>query len=138
MGHEMSCAPEAAWSIEMQNRLLELIFEMSYSDIATTLSVEFGVVLSRSSIAGKALRMNLVKRKHLRVPAVPLTPVPVPAPLPPLLPGKFCLLELPARGCKWAVDYINGAHMFCGAEQLELRSYCKVHEKLAYVRARTV
>jgi hypothetical protein len=132
MEHEV-ISTGTAWPPEMQNRLLELIFEMSYRDIASILNAEFGVTLSRSSIAGKALRMNLVKHRMLpRAPAVPLPPALPPA----LLPGQFRLLELPPGGCKWPVEYADGVHLFCGAQQLELRPYCKAHEKLAYVRSR--
>lgn len=46
--------------------------------------------------------------------------------------GRFRLVDLPARGCRWPMASDEaGSHLFCGETRLAGRSYCPEHFKVS-------
>lgn len=62
---------------------------------------------------------------------------PLPA-VSPALPsfGRFRLVDLPPRGCRWPTAEEAGSHLFCGVDRVAGRSYCPSHFKASRQPAR--
>jgi GcrA cell cycle regulator len=127
----------------MEARLVELHASperWSCREIASMLSKEFGVELTKNSIIGKAHRMRLPQRELGPIRAEEKQPrrrIRVDAPIPPPPPrpaytGLITIYQLRDYvDCKWPIGE-NLPFLYCGKQQIEGRVYCLDHCSMAY------
>lgn len=134
------------WNEERTTTLKEL-WEQGYS--ASQIGKELGC--TRNSIIGKAHRLDLPRRDHVKPdPALPPLPrkprryshmikmkssVPLPPPAPAPSPGiGVQLIDLEARHCRFVIGSSNEGHklaLYCGQDKA-YGPYCAYHARLCY------
>ena len=135
------------WTPAMVATLKELLAApeyMSCYDIASIITAQSGVPLSRNAVAGKVNRDQLA---YLRIAKPPKTNKPKRKPkmfTPPVLlplehptetspPLSCTLFELRPNSCRWPLAVNEaGEHLFCGVVKPPERSYCAEHYRNSY------
>jgi hypothetical protein len=134
---------------ELTERLITLHAKNSAREIATKLSAEFHIEISRNQVIGKARRLKLPSREQpkpvpkprpSRARTVPIVVVP-----PPLLPlstqidrSQLRVATLPivrqgAELCRWL--YYDYPFACCSEPKLEGSSYCVHHDRKVHIPA---
>ncbi len=145
--------PAIAWSIELEQRLRELIPQgLSGSQIAARLNDEFSLSITRCAVIGKTRRIKLQLRgssgnrirvaadRKVRIPKPKPEPKVTPKPVAPVAPDTdpvklFDLNE--SNACRWPIGEAV-PYLYCGAPRAfcddPLHCYCDYHERLAHER----
>jgi GcrA cell cycle regulator len=115
---------------------------LAFGMIASRLSAEFEMHISRSAVIGRARRIGLPERLSVvrrMMQAKPTPPPQQPAPsvrrdkTPPLPPRYLTLYELQRNDCRW--PYGDAApFFFCGNPIHNGTSWCRQHHKKVYAR----
>jgi hypothetical protein len=134
------------WTREMINFLTNTVEEsdeISYTNIAKTMSERFHAEFTKNSLIGKARRLGL----PMRTPAVTRKPrqrVHVAAPIPPkILPPKkgrpVTIYQLRSDTCRWPLDQASDhpPYMYCGAPTKDTCVWCVKHHQIAYRKSFT-
>lgn len=121
--------------------------EFAYQSIATTLSQEFGVTITKNAAIAKGKRLKVPHRRDPRHPHKPQVRVErraiydtprrrqVQAQLakPVELKGKILFEQLKITSCRWPFGD-NPPFLFCGHKAHEGSPYCTEHTKIGRVR----
>ena len=134
----------SVWTKPVVDRFNELFAEdLSYTDIAARLSIEFGVEISRNAAIGFGKRHNMPKRKNPHDPRkrevrlehrgnAPKTPVPY-VPKAPIGKGTLTIVQLKPSTCRWPFGD-RPPLTYCGCRVVEGHPYCEAHMQLGHVR----
>ena len=138
------------WTEHMIDRLtrLQRAGKLSFTEIAKTLSREFGVRLTKNACIGKARRLNLPMRKPVvvrkpkaepQVPEIEPETVPHVRPAwtvePPTLPkasGRITVYQLQCGVCHFPFGE-RPPYAYCGNSAFR-GSWCPHHERVVYPR----
>jgi hypothetical protein len=144
MACKLNSIDNVTWTQAMTEQLLHALGAgNSYTAIRDAIAREHGLMLTRSTIAGKVFRLRRASpdllpgsapRHRKRAPAVTKAPPP-PSARRGARSGDS-LLDLRPGDCKWPVRSEGSQHYFCRLQRVATRSYCAEHLALAYVRAR--
>ena len=129
------------WTEPVVTRFRQLLAEGApYSDCASLLSKEFGIMLTRSACIGRAKRTNTApSRRKIRMPAKPppekfFRPRKPPQRVVDLQArGTVTIMELLPNDCRWPSGD-RSPFMFCGAPQIEGCSYCEAHALMGFTK----
>jgi GcrA cell cycle regulator len=135
------------WTDVMKRRFAKLhrqTPELSFTTIASMMSAEFGIELTRNACIGKARRMGLAMRgkrgDSRRIPdqkkARPMTikidaPILPPPTELPAAPDGLTIYQLNGNTCRWP----SGAYppySYCGCRTRAGLPYCAAHARRAY------
>lgn len=136
------------WSEPVTARLIEIWPHNSGLQCAAILNGEFGILLTRQAVIGKATRIGIASitkttrhpmdfshRPRIAKPIALRAPIqrkprrelpPMACEVPPL---NLSLADLPDNGCR----FIPGSDLlYCGHEQWKESSYCAFHHRIVY------
>jgi hypothetical protein len=138
------------WTPPIIDRLKALIAvkpALLFSDIARTISTEFGIKLSAPACIGKAYRLRggrptkkaaapkppITGRARARPRALPLMEIAVMPKIErkPHVTGNVTIMELQPHSCRW-IDGHGEPYLYCGDEKLAGFWYCAKHAAIAY------
>lgn len=137
------------WTAERDDALKQL-WAQGYSASLIADKLANGHKLTRCAVIGRAHRLKLPARKdrqplerkpRRRANGAPRPPRPRPRPVPPPRPQpprptpamepnmrKLPLVQLEPHQCRWPLgELMEVAHLFCGADKEDSRSYCPFH-----------
>jgi hypothetical protein len=131
-----------AWQLKpgLTERLVELQPHNSANEIASILSHEFNITLTRSQVLGKTSRMKLVPRelptpKYVRPSRARIVAPPLPPPVAPKRSSKSVdslpIVKVEANCCR----FLYGDYPFicCDQPRIDGSSYCISHHQQAHV-----
>ena len=129
--------------------MLQRAGKLSFTEIAKTLSREFGVRLTKNACIGKARRLNLPLRKPVvarkpkaepQVPEIEPENVPHVRPAwtvePPVLPassGRITIYQLQRGVCHFPFGN-QPPYTYCGNSAFRGSSWCPHHERVVFPR----
>ena len=141
------------WTPQIDDLLRRLYMgRLTFRDIATRMTEELGLSLTRNACIGRARRLEFQLRngaspkppgppkprgrqKQHRRPRFKLVAPPL-APRPPRI-GTLTMLQLTAETCRWPSGD-RPPYTYCGAPVHDDRPFCLAHCQLAYDKPRKV